>query len=79
MPGFFGGQLTGALARGGALPSCAPLTHRQVRGVLPGNIGYADLGRLPAEPVDSMFERLKDTRAIVLEPPAERTRTRTPV
>jgi C-terminal processing protease CtpA/Prc len=35
--------------------------------ILPGNIGYADLGRLPAEQVDSMFERLKDTRAIVFD------------
>lgn len=35
--------------------------------VLPGNIGYADLGRLPADQVDSMFERLKDTRAIVFD------------
>ena len=30
--------------------------------VLRGNIGYADLGRLPASQVDNMFERLKDTR-----------------
>ena len=35
--------------------------------VLPGNIGYADLGRLPADQVDSMFERLKDTRAIIFD------------
>ncbi|HEX6105510.1 MAG TPA: S41 family peptidase [Gemmatimonadales bacterium] len=35
--------------------------------VLPGNIGYADLGRLPASQVDSMFERLKGTRAIVFD------------
>jgi C-terminal processing protease CtpA/Prc len=35
--------------------------------VLPGKIGYADLGRLPADRVDSMFERLKDTRAIVFD------------
>jgi C-terminal processing protease CtpA/Prc len=35
--------------------------------ILPGNIGYADLGRLPADQVDSMFERLKATRAIIFD------------
>ena len=35
--------------------------------VLAGNIGYADLGRLPADQVDSMFERLKGTRAIIFD------------
>ena len=35
--------------------------------VLRGNIGYADLGRLPVSRVDSMFERLKDTRAIIFD------------
>jgi len=35
--------------------------------VLSGNIGYADLGRLPADQVDSMFERLKGTRAIIFD------------
>jgi C-terminal processing protease CtpA/Prc len=35
--------------------------------VLPGNIGYADLGRLPAAQVDSMFEALRDTRAIIFD------------
>jgi C-terminal processing protease CtpA/Prc len=35
--------------------------------VLTGNIGYADLGRLPADQVDSMFERLKGTRAIIFD------------
>jgi C-terminal processing protease CtpA/Prc len=35
--------------------------------VLRGNIGYADLGRLPASQVDSMFEHLKDTRAIIFD------------
>ncbi|MGH7512040.1 MAG: S41 family peptidase [Gemmatimonadales bacterium] len=35
--------------------------------VLPGNIGYADLGRMPADQVDSMFERLRHTRAIVFD------------
>ena len=35
--------------------------------VLPGNIGYADLGRLPASQVDSMFDRLRDTRAIIFD------------
>ena len=35
--------------------------------VLPGNIGYADLGRLPASQVDAMFDRLRDTRAIIFD------------
>jgi C-terminal processing protease CtpA/Prc len=35
--------------------------------VLPGNIGYADLSRLPVSQVDSMFERLKGTRAIIFD------------
>jgi C-terminal processing protease CtpA/Prc len=35
--------------------------------VLQGNIGYADLGRLPVSLVDSMFEHLKGTRAIVFD------------
>ena len=35
--------------------------------ILPGNIGYADLGRLPASQVDSMFDRLRDTRAIIFD------------
>jgi C-terminal processing protease CtpA/Prc len=35
--------------------------------VLRGNIGYADLGRLGVSQVDSMFERLKDTRAIIFD------------
>ena len=35
--------------------------------VLRDNIGYADLGRLPVSQVDSMFERLKDTRAIIFD------------
>ena len=35
--------------------------------VLRGNIGYADLGRLPASQVDSMFERFKGTRAIIFD------------
>jgi C-terminal processing protease CtpA/Prc len=35
--------------------------------VLPRNIGYADLGRLPADQVDSMFEALRDTRAIIFD------------
>jgi C-terminal processing protease CtpA/Prc len=35
--------------------------------VLPGNIGYADLGRLPASQVDTMFDRLRGTRAIIFD------------
>ena len=35
--------------------------------VLRGNIGYADLGRLPVSQVDSMFERLKGTQGIIFD------------
>jgi len=35
--------------------------------VLPGNIGYADLDRLPVAWVDDMFERFKDTKAIIFD------------
>ena len=34
---------------------------------LPGKIGYADLDRLPAAGVDDMFDRFKDTRAIIFD------------
>ena len=35
--------------------------------VLPGNIGYADLDRLPASQVDEMFEKFKDCPAIIFD------------
>lgn len=35
--------------------------------LLPGNIGYADLGRLPGEMVDSMFTLFRGTRAIIFD------------
>lgn len=35
--------------------------------LLPGNIGYADLDRLPVAMVDQMFEMFKDTKAIVFD------------
>ena len=35
--------------------------------VLPGNVGYADLDRLTPESVGPMFEKLKDTRAIIFD------------
>jgi len=35
--------------------------------MLPGNIGYADLDRLPASQVAEMFDRFKDTRAIIFD------------
>ena len=34
---------------------------------LPGNIGYADLDRLTVPQVEDMFERFKDTRAIIFD------------
>jgi C-terminal processing protease CtpA/Prc len=35
--------------------------------MLPGNIGYADLDRLPASQVDEMFEKFKDCPAIIFD------------
>ncbi len=35
--------------------------------MLPGNIGYADLDRLPASRVDEMFEKFKDCPAIIFD------------
>jgi C-terminal processing protease CtpA/Prc len=35
--------------------------------VLDGNIGYVDLDRLKIDQVDAMFDRLKDTRAIIFD------------
>jgi len=35
--------------------------------LLPGNIGYADLDRLPASQVDEMFEKFKDCPAIIFD------------
>ncbi len=35
--------------------------------ILPGNLGYVDLTRLPVAEVDGMFEKLADTRAIVFD------------
>lgn len=35
--------------------------------ILQGNIGYVDLGRLAGEDVGTMFDRLKDTRAIIFD------------
>jgi C-terminal processing protease CtpA/Prc len=35
--------------------------------ILPGNIGYADLDRLPASRVDEMFEKFKDCPAIIFD------------
>ena len=35
--------------------------------LLPGNIGYADLDRLTPEQVGAMFEKLRDTKAIIFD------------
>ncbi|HKV80077.1 MAG TPA: hypothetical protein VJP02_18155 [Candidatus Sulfotelmatobacter sp.] len=35
--------------------------------ILPGNIGYADLDRLPASQVDEMFDKFKDCTAIIFD------------
>jgi C-terminal processing protease CtpA/Prc len=39
----------------------------EVLRILEGNIGYADLNRLTVAEVDGMFERFKDTRAIIFD------------
>jgi hypothetical protein len=39
----------------------------EVLRVLPGNIGYADLDRLPGAQVDEMFEKFKDCPAIIFD------------
>jgi len=38
-----------------------------VLAVLPGNVGYADLERLPPERVEEMFEAFRRTRAIIFD------------
>ena len=47
------------------------LYHRERTGeilkVLPGNIGYADLDRLSFDMVDEMFEKFKNTKAIIFD------------
>jgi C-terminal processing protease CtpA/Prc len=43
------------------------LREGEIVKLLPGNIGYADLHRLRISMVDAMFERLKDTKAIIFD------------
>ncbi|MGH7579652.1 MAG: S41 family peptidase [Gemmatimonadales bacterium] len=50
----------------GGVPGLSGRTGPVFR-ILPGNIGYADLGRLAPAQVDSMFDRLRHTRAIVFD------------
>ncbi len=35
--------------------------------IMPGNIGYADLDRLTSDEVDAMFEKLRNTKALILD------------
>ena len=35
--------------------------------ILPGNLGYVDLNRLTIPEVDALFEKVKDTRALILD------------
>jgi hypothetical protein len=48
-------------------PSCYACRTGPVLRMLPGNVGYADLDRLPAAMVDSMFKRFQGTRAIIFD------------
>ena len=52
--------------RRGPLPPYVPSAGDVVR-ILPGNIGYADLTRLQVANVDDMFDKLRNTRAIVFD------------
>ncbi|MEA2561522.1 MAG: hypothetical protein QOH06_3026 [Acidobacteriota bacterium] len=45
----------------------APEEKGDVVRILPGNLGYADLTRLTRAEVDGMFDKLKDTRAIIFD------------
>jgi C-terminal processing protease CtpA/Prc len=53
------------------LENYSTLYHRERTGeiirLLPGNIGYVDLDRLTFPMVDSMFERLRQTKAIIFD------------
>jgi C-terminal processing protease CtpA/Prc len=51
-----------ALNHEAARPRSGPILR-----LLPGNVGYADLARLPVGMVDSMFEMFRGTRAIILD------------
>lgn len=44
-----------------------PERNGEATRILPGNIGYADLDRLAVPEVDAMFERFKDTKAIIFD------------
>ena len=48
-------------------PSCYSCRTGPMLRMLPGNVGYADLDRLPASSVDSMFELFRGTRAIIFD------------
>jgi C-terminal processing protease CtpA/Prc len=50
----------------GGLPELAGRTGPVFR-ILAGNIGYADLGRMAPGQVDSMFDSLRHTRAIIFD------------
>ena len=39
----------------------------EIEQLLPGNIGYVDLDGLPPDRVDAMFEKFRDTRAIIFD------------
>lgn len=44
-----------------------PWRNGDVVRILPGNVGYADLDRLAPQEVDAMFEKLKNTKAIIFD------------
>ena len=77
------GEQARANARRSALRRVRPaLQHRtgSIVRILPGNVGYVDLDRLPLTMVDSAFRVLANTKAIVFDigaiPLAPRGRSR---
>jgi C-terminal processing protease CtpA/Prc len=55
------------LVRKSAYSIDKPWRNGDVVKLLPGNIGYVDLERLDLQDVDGMFEKLRDTKAIVFD------------
>lgn len=58
---------TALIRRAAYLKSWGNSRSGEIVKILPGEIGYADLARLPVSRVDEMFETLKNTKAIVFD------------
>ena len=44
-----------------------PASNGEIVRILPGNVGYADLTRLPFDGVDAMLDKVAGTRALILD------------